>query len=161
MSSRAADRDDRWAWLPPGLRPRDRVEPGSGRMWLVETTLLLLAGVLLATATINDVSRQVGIEHRLSADLRTWRVHTGHDYRNIKVDQQIFGSTSQREVVCGNTRPGGPRTSVQLCLEIWGPTVAGVRQVHGGWYLPPHVEDEAALRSGCFGDAVAEELCPR
>jgi hypothetical protein len=161
MSSRAAARDDRWGWLPPSLRPRDREQASGGRTWLVETTLLILAGVLLATATVNDVSRQVTIEHRLSVDLHTWRVHTGHDYRNVTVDQQIFGTASQREVVCGNTRPGGPKASEQLCLEVWGPTVGGLRQVHGGWYLPPRSEDSAALRSRCFGDAVAEALCPR
>jgi hypothetical protein len=126
---------------------------------LVETTLLIIAGLLLATATINDVGRQVGIEHRLSADLRTWRAYTGHAYHTLNVDQQLLGQ-SQHEVVCGNTRPGPPKSSRQLCLEIWGSERAGRREVHGGWYIPASSEDERSLRRGCFGDAVVEEMCP-
>jgi hypothetical protein len=148
-----------WDRLPPSLRPLERERGGSGRLRLVETTLLVIVGVILATATINDLVRQVGIDHRLSADERTWRVHTGRYYRNLTVDQQLLGPRTGHEVVCGNTRPGPPKSSRQLCLEIWGPVRGGVRQVHGGWYTPARSEDEARLRSGCFGVAVTEEQC--
>lgn len=130
------------------------------RVWLIETTLLVLVGIVLATATINDVARQTGINHRLIADLTTWRHYTGHDYRNIAIDQEAFGSASQREVLCGNTSPGAPKARTQLCLAIWGPVVDGRRGVHGGWYLPPSSEDEPGLRYGCFGPA-AKGRCPR
>ena len=40
---------------------------------LIETTLLILAGLLLAIATVNDVVDQTHVNHRLIADLRTWR----------------------------------------------------------------------------------------
>jgi hypothetical protein len=153
--------DRRWSWLPGALRPRFREEPGSGRLRLVETTLLLIAGLVLATATVYDVGRSVGIDHRLAADVRTWRAATGHAYRNLTVDQELFGTASKREVVCGNTRPGPPKSSTQLCLEVWGPVRGGLRTVHGGWYIPPGSEDVRALRHGCFGAAVAEGLCPR
>jgi hypothetical protein len=141
----------RWQWLPAWLRPRTVELMGTGSMRLVETTLLVLAAVLLAVATVNDVGRSVSINHRLVADLRTWRQYTGHDYRNISIDQQTFGLDTQREVLCGNTSPGPPEARTQICLAIWGPVVNGRRSVHGGWYLPPRSVDVPANRYGCFG----------
>jgi hypothetical protein len=128
--------------------------------WLIETTLLVLAGVLLAIATVNDVARQTRINHRLVADLRTWRHYTGHDYHNISIDQETLGADSQREVLCGNTSPGPPQARTQLCLAIWGSVVDGRRSVHGGWYLPPYAEDLPTNRYRCFGPA-GEGRCPR
>ena len=95
----------------------------------------------------------------LVADLATWRTYTGHAYHNLFVDQQLFGVTSRREVVCGNTSPGAPRARTQLCLAIEGPTVGGLREVRGGWYLPPGSEGQRSTRYGCFGPA-AEGVCP-
>jgi hypothetical protein len=151
---------DGWTWLPAPLRPRSSERAGSGRLWLIETTLLVLIGVLLATATINDVARQTGINERLIADLATWRAYTGHAYKNVEVDQHLLGESGDREVVCGNTTPGAPKARTQLCLAIWGPVVNGRRTVHGGWYIPPRSEDQRAGRYGCFGSA-AEGICPR
>jgi hypothetical protein len=146
--------------LPGWLRPRDRELPGSGRARLIETTLLVLAGILLATATINDVARQTHVNQRLIADQRTWRAYTHHDYHNLSIDQKLLGEASRREVVCGNTSPGAPKEETQLCLAIWGPTVNGKRVVHGGWYLRAKVEQDArADRYGCFGPA-GEGACP-
>jgi hypothetical protein len=159
VSSRAATNRTVWDRLPPPLRPLEHERSGSGSRRLVETTLLVIVGVILATATINDLVRQVGIDHRLSADMRTWRAHTGRSFRNLTVDQQLLGPRTEHEVVCGNTRPGPPKSSRQLCLQVWGPIRGGVREVHGGWYIPARSEDEAKLRSGCFGASVAEELC--
>jgi cell division protein FtsL len=130
------------------------------RVRLIETTLLVLIGVLLAAATINDVVRQAHVNQRLVADLSTWRQYTNHDYHNISIDQETLGAQSQHEVLCGNTSPGPPGSKTQICLEIWGPVIDGARSVHGGWYLPPYVEDLRADRYGCFGSAVAAELCP-
>ena len=129
-------------------------------MRLVETTVLLLAALLLAVATINDVVRQTHVNQRLVIDLHPWRVATGHDYHGLSIEQDIHGH-STREVVCGNTSPGGPKQRVQLCLMITGPVVGGLRVSHGGWYLPPRVEDLRADRYGCFGTAVALGECPR
>ena len=128
---------------------------------LVETTLLVLVGIVLAAATVNDVVRQTGINQRLIADLKTWRHYTGHDYHNLSIDQELLGAGSQREVVCGNTRPGVPKARTQICLAIWGTAVDGRRTVHGGWYLPANVEfDVRAERYGCFGTPV-RRLCTR
>jgi hypothetical protein len=129
------------------------------RVRLIETTLLVLVGVLLAAAMINDVVRQTHVNQRLVADLRTWRTYTHHDYHNISIDQETLGLDSQREVLCGNTSPGPPGSRTQICLAIWGPVVNGKRTVHGGWYLPPYKADLPADRHGCFGSAGAG-MCP-
>lgn len=151
---------DRFSALPAWLRPRDVELPGLGQLRLVESTVLVLVGLLLAIATINDVGRQVHVNQRLIADLHTWRVYTGHNYKNVAADQELLGAGSGREVVCGNTSPGAPKATTQICLTIWGPTVDGRRTVHGGWYLPAKSEDERSERYGCFGSG-AEGLCPR
>ncbi len=83
--------EERWQRLPPWLRPRTVELKGGGNLRLIETTLLVLVGVVLATATVNDVARQVGINQRLIADLKTWRHYTGHDYHNISIDQEALG----------------------------------------------------------------------
>jgi hypothetical protein len=150
-----------WSWLPEPLRPREREHAGTGQLRLIETTLLVLVAILLATATIDDVARQVGINDRLNADLKTWRTYTGHAYHNLSVDQELLGSASKREVVCGNTVPGAPKAKTQVCLEIWGPTVDGRREIHGGWYLTPGSEDQRSTRYGCFGAAAVAGICSR
>jgi hypothetical protein len=138
--------------LPRSLRPREQGSgESSGRRWLVETAVLVAVGVFLLVATVNDLSRQSGVNARLNADLRSWQAYTGHAYRNLQLDSQLLGETSEREVVCGNTSPGAPKTRTQICLLVWGPIVDGRRQVHGGWYLPPRSYDVAGLRYGCFG----------
>jgi hypothetical protein len=148
------------ARLPAPLRPRDEERLGDGRTRLIETTLLLLAALLLAIATINDVVLQTHVNHRLVVDLRTWRAYTGHDYHNLSVEQDLYGHTT-REVVCGNTTPGPPKERVQLCLVITGPVSHGRRSVVGGWYLPPKSEDERPVRYACFGSATTLGLCAR
>jgi hypothetical protein len=146
--------------LPEALAPRDEERAGTGEVRLVETTLLLLVFVLLAIATINDLVRQSHVNHRLIADLRTWRDYTGHGYHNLSIEQEITESPRHREVVCGNTSPGPPKARTQLCLVIGGPQRAGRRGVRGGWYLPAKAEDLRAQRYGCFGTE-GEGECPR
>ena len=150
-----------WERLPPRLRPLDEELKGTGSLRLVETTLLLIVGVLLAVATINDVARQTGVNARLIADLKTWRAYTAHDYKNLSVSQELLGITTQRDVVCGNTTAGPPKARSQICLVVAGPTRSGRREVRGGWYLPPKTEDNLRkYRYGCFG-AVTAGLCPK
>jgi hypothetical protein len=148
------------AGLPAWLRPLDAEHPGLGRTRLIETTLLLLAFVLLAIATVNDVVLQTHVNHRLVADLRTWRAYTGHDYHNVSPEQDIFGHTT-RDFVCGNTVPGPPKERVQICLVMTGPVVHGRRAVHAGWYLAPKTEDLLRYRYACFGAAIEQGLCRR
>jgi len=134
--------------------------PESGDLRAVETTILLLVALLLAIATVNDVVRQTHVNHRLIADLATWRSYTGHPYHNLSVSQD-YTEHFTREVVCGNTSPGEPKQRVQLCLVMTGPIVHGRRHVSGGWYLPARVENQPSYRYGCFGSAPAEFECRR
>ncbi len=127
---------------------------------LIEVTVLVLVGVLLALATVNDVIRQSHTNQRLVVDLDTWRAYTGHVYHNLTIEQDLKGSGSKREVICGNTSPGAPKTRPQLCLVMRGPVVHGRRAVYGGYYLPPHtVFDVSSLRYACFGPAKSQGLC--
>jgi hypothetical protein len=146
--------------LPAWLRPRDVEARGSGQMRLVETTLLLLAGLLLAIATVNDVVLRTHTNHRLIADLRTWRAYTGHDYKNLSAEQDQRNYTTN-DVVCGNTSPGPPKERVQLCLQMTGPVIHGRRAAWGGWYLPPKAEDLRRYRYACFGTTKQQRACPR
>ncbi len=149
-----------WQRLPAWLRPRSAEQPGTGRMRLIETTILVLVGLLLSVATVNDLVRQRHVNERLIADLSTWRHYTGHNYKNVAVDQQLLGVGSKHEVACGNTSPGAPHSRTQICLVIWGPTIGGRRTVHGGWYLRAGTEDDVrAERFGCFG-AAGRGACP-
>ena len=118
---------------------------------LIETTVLLLLGLLLMVATLYDLRLNIAINHRLVADLRTWRTYTGHAYHNLAIDRQLLGSSSAREVVCGNTTAGPPGARTQICLVISGPVKDGRRSVHGGWYVGPYAQDVRASRYGCFG----------
>ena len=120
---------------------------------LVETTVLLLVGVLLAVATVYDLWLDTHNNHRLIADELTWRSYTGHDYHTLGIDRQLLGTASAREVICGNTTPGPPEGRTQLCLVIYGPIVNGKRTVHGGWYVGAYKPDSLANRFGCFGPA--------
>ncbi|HEY1449334.1 MAG TPA: hypothetical protein VGF47_00170 [Solirubrobacteraceae bacterium] len=149
-----------WQWLPPALRPLDREAPGSGRLWRVETIVLLLVGVLLTVAIVNDVVLGTHTNHRLVADLRTWRSYTQHDYKNVSTEQDIDHHTTT-DVVCGNTVPGPPKERVQICLQMTGPVVHGERRARGGWYLPPKAEDLHHYRYGCFGTTKVQRACPQ
>jgi hypothetical protein len=128
--------------------------------WLIESTLLVLVGLLLAIATINDVVLQARVNHRLVADLRTWRRYTGHDYKNVSVGQDRHGHTT-RDIACGNVSPGAPKARTQLCIVLTGPVRHGRRAALGGFYLPPGVDDVSSYRYGCYGSARAAGLCPR
>ena len=146
--------------LPAQLRPRDAEQPGSGRLWRVETVVLLLVGLLLAIATVNDVVLATHTNHRLVVDLRTWRHYTGHNYKNVSAEQDIRKYTTT-DVVCGNTTPGPPKERIQLCLQVTGPSVNGLRTARGGWYLPPKADNLHRYRYGCFGPPKQQGVCPR
>ncbi|HEV2974014.1 MAG TPA: hypothetical protein VGX69_03340 [Solirubrobacteraceae bacterium] len=151
---------ERWlAQLPDGLRPREREQRGTGQMRSIETIVLLLAGLLLTIATVNDVVLDTHVNHRLNADLRTWRAYTGHDFKNVATEQDVLHYTTT-DVVCGNTTGGPPKQRTQICLQMTGPVVHGYRAARGGWYLPPKTEDLHRYRYGCFGPPKAEGKCP-
>jgi hypothetical protein len=147
-----------WERLPERLRPRTHERRGRGEQRLVESTLLVLAFLVLAVAVVNDVVRQVHVNERLTVDLRTWQTITGNMLKNISIEQDLTHHTT-RDVLCGNTGAGPPGTQPQACLILTGPTVQGLRAAKGGFYLPPYFQDKHANRYACFGTAVSEKLC--
>lgn len=144
--------------IPSWARPLERERIGSGNLRLTETTLVVVFGLLLATATIHDLVQQTHVNHRLVVDLRSWRKATGHDYHNLNVEQDVKSFTT-RDVVCGNVSPGAPDERTQVCLILAGPTIGGERAIDGGYYLSPYVGDAYDNRYGCFGSAVSDGLC--
>ncbi len=94
--------------------------------------------------------QQTHVNHRLKADLLTWRTVTGHDYVNLATEQDVK-TYSTRDTVCGNVSPGAPGERAQVCLMLAGAVVSGVRSVSGGYYLPPYKADLRANRYKCFG----------
>jgi hypothetical protein len=148
----------RSAGIPEWARPREEEQRGLGSLRLAETTILILFGVLLAVATVNDVAQQTHVNRRLIADLHTWRVATGRDYHNLIVSQDLQGHTT-RDTVCGNVSPGAPKERTQVCVTLVGAQVNGERAITGGFYLPPTSENTPSKRYACFGAAVAAGLC--
>jgi hypothetical protein len=152
--------------LPPWLAPRDEERRGRGEQRLVETLVLVLVGLVLAVATIHDLSRSVGIGDRLASDLETWRAIEGVKYHNPLIEQDIKTYTT-RDIVCANRAEGKPEGTVQVCLVFTGPVLHGDRRAaHGGWYLVAAGKDEhepvlnyREYRYGCFGTAIAEDAC--
>ena len=149
---------DLTARLPEWARPREEEKRGLGSLRLAETTILIIFGVLLAVATIDDVAQQTKVNHRLIADMHTWRVATGRDYHNLIVSQDLQGHTT-RDTVCGNVTPGQPKERTQVCVTLVGPQVKSERTITGGFYLPPMSENTPSKRYACFGAAVAVEAC--
>lgn len=125
---------------------------------LAETTVVILFGLLLAIATVHDLVQQTHVNHRLSADLLSWRTVTGHEYHNLAIEQDVTTFTT-RDVVCGNVSPGSPGERTQICLALTGPVIDGKRAVSGGYYLAPKVLDTAPNRYACFGAAASDGLC--
>ncbi|HWX87106.1 MAG TPA: hypothetical protein VNX67_02925 [Solirubrobacteraceae bacterium] len=146
------------ARLPEWVRPRVQERRGLGSLRLAETTILILLGVLLAVATVNDVVQQTHVNHRIVADDLTWRAATGHNYHEITTEQDVKTHTT-RDVVCGNVSPGGPKEHAQVCLVLVGSTRNGLREVSGGYYLPPQSIDVRRNRYACFGTPAETGQC--
>ena len=156
-------RDARVAWqrLPPWLRPREREQARqrAAAGWS-RRSCSLLVGLLLAIATVNDVVRQTHVNHRLVADLRTWRAYTGHDYKNVSIEQDMLQPHARRDVVCGNTvARAAERTHPALpAADRAGRATGG----DGARRLVPaaEAEDLRRYRYGCFGAAQARRGLP-
>lgn len=155
-----------FARLPKGLQPRSEPVEGSGRRRRAELAILVVLGVLLAAASIYDVTRQVGINYRLTADITTWQEVTGKSFKELDIEQNVKTYT-KRDIVCGNTtfsKPGKtkqakPGETQQICLVMKGPIVKGRREVTGGFFLPPEQPNRYPHRYGCFGHPVSNDFC--
>jgi hypothetical protein len=149
---------DFFARLPEWARPRETERRGLGSLRLAETTIMILLGVFLAVATVNDVVQQTHVNHRFVADLSTWRAATGHDYHNIRIESDQKTHTTH-DTVCGNVSPGAPGERTQVCVSLVGAVIGGHRTITGGYYLPAKSMDSSKLRFACFGVALQRDLC--
>jgi hypothetical protein len=143
--------------LPAWLAPREDDSTGR-RLWRVETVALVLVGLLLAVAAVNDIFWSVHSSARLVADQTTWRHYTDRDYYNVSATPLVVGMAE--DVACANATPGAPGERTQICLLLDGPVEHGLRSVVGGWRLPARTGNFPAKRYDCFGEARSKTLCP-
>jgi len=153
---------DRGSLLRRTFAQRNRGRRGSVRLRRTETIFLLLVALVLAVATIYDLSRQVGIDNRLHADLMSWQAITGERYTHAVVELDAKHYTT-RDVVCGWLPRVDPRTRAMECLIFTGPVHGWSRLATGGYYVVGtgpakgrKASDQARYRFGCFGDAAAQ-----
>ncbi len=146
------------AWAAP--RPQADRDPASRDVRAIETAILVLIGLLLAVAVVYDVVLQVGLNKRESADRATWRAfaHVADPKTRLDVRTLEHGTT---DFVCRSTTTvvALQPSQVRLCLMISGPTVAGRRQVDGGYYIPAKRRDSYSYRYACFGLPAERSLC--
>jgi len=146
------------AWV--AHRPQGDRDPANRDVRAIETTVMVLIGLLLAVAVIYDVAHQVGINTRETADRATWRgyEHVADVKTRLDVRTLERGTT---DFVCRSTSTVAATAlhQVRLCLMISGPTVNDRRTIDGGYYLAPHASDRFAYRYGCFGLPAQRALC--
>jgi hypothetical protein len=156
----------RWpGWLRWLLRRSDANAggPANQDLRLIETAVLLVAGLVLAVATVNDIGRAVHITERIKLDQHTYRyyMHTrGGVATPIRKVAVTPGSTSKVDVAC-SPQPGGAHGS--SCLVISGPAHGSgpqhLRIVEGGYRLLPNARNRYVARYGCFGTSARQALC--
>jgi|GEM_PF-5172089 len=160
------------SWVSHHAPARRRPGGRLGRAWrdvrrrlrlrAAETALLGLIALVLAVATVYDLTRQVGINDRIHADLVSWQAITGAPYRNAFVEFDAKHYTT-RDVACGWTPRTDPRRRAMSCLIFTGPVHGWRRHAVGGYYVlgigpakRRRAFDRARYRYGCYGAARAE-----
>jgi hypothetical protein len=126
---------------------------------MLETTALVLVGVMLAVAVIYDLALDVGNDHRIAADEATWTRFTGLKPVTIWAKPVSLGQTT--DISCGSVAIGPHVRETQVCVVLVGPVRNGLRTVFGAWQLRWGVADHRADRFGCVGGAVSPKWCPR
>ncbi len=146
------------AWIAP--RPQSDRDPASRDVRAIETTILVLLGLLLAAAVVWDVVLQVRLNKREFADRVTWLAyaHVADIKTRLDIRPLERGTT---DYVCRATSTNATQAlhQVRLCLMISGPAVRGRRHVDGGYYIPPKRRDLYSYRYGCFGVPAENAFC--
>lgn len=124
----------------------------------IENIVLIAVGVLIAVAAIYDLTREVRIDNRLTADIETWRQVTGIHDEEVAIEQDLASYTT-RDTACGNVTGNKEVGVPRICLMMVGPISGGRRKVLGGFYLPPYLPLGPHDRYGCFGSTVSEHFC--
>ena len=153
------------AWLRWLLRRSDANADGPSNpdLRLIETAVLLVAALVLAVATVNDIGRSVHITERVKVDQHTYRyyMHTqGGVATSIRKVSITPGAGTKIDVAC-SPPPGSSRGS--SCLVIGGPVGGAgaqhLRTVEGGYRLLPNARNRYVARYGCFGVPARQQLC--
>ena len=136
--------------------------PGSGRHVADRDDALVLVGLLLAIATVNDVVLQTHVNHRL--DRRPAHVARLHRPRlQERLDRTgRLRTTRRRDVVCGNTAPGPPKERIaDLPADDRPGRAAAAARSHGAGTCRRSTKTSSRYRYGCFGSTKAQGACPR
>lgn len=128
--------------------------------WRIETAVLLAIAVLIAVATVYDLTREVKVDNRLTADIETWREVTGLHNEEVAIEQDL-ASYSTRDTACGDVVDSTAKnnSSSRICLMLVGPVAGNRRRAIGGFYLPAYLPIGPHDRYGCFGSTIAERFC--
>jgi hypothetical protein len=129
-----------------------------GRRWRIETAVLIAIAMLIALATVYDLTREVKVDNRLTADIETWREVTGIKDEEVAVEQDL-ASYSTRDTACGTVKEDKYAISPRLCVMLGGPVKGNRREARGGFYLPPYLPIGPNDRYGCFGSTISEKFC--
>jgi hypothetical protein len=138
--------------LPPVLQPRAVDDGGGPGRRAAELAVLLVLGLLLAAATVDDVVHQVRVDERIAVDKTTWIAYTHHPLKKIFIKTGV-GTTT--DVGCA---PPATGASYRLCLILSGPS-SPRRMVRGGYRLPLIGDNRFGRRYACFGSALGDGLC--
>lgn len=130
---------------PDGQGARDRR--------LIEGAVLVILGLLLLAATVNEVVKQSHVNERIAVDKRTWINYTGHRLKHVSVTP---GLRNSNDTACAPPTAGAHE---RLCLQLTGPAHATYRTVTGGYRLPLLHPNRFRYRYGCFGAARRHRLC--
>lgn len=124
----------------------------------IENIVLIAVGIVIAVAAIYDLTREVRVDNRLTADIETWRSVTGIHDEEVAIEQDLASYTT-RDTACGNVTGNKEFGAFRICLMMAGPISGGHRKVLGGFYLPPYLSLGPNDRYGCFGSKLPEHFC--
>jgi hypothetical protein len=149
------------AKLPAWLRPQEREDRSARparRRRRIEAIVLVVVAALVSVATVYDLTREVKVDDRLTADIETWRHLTGIPDEEVSIEQDL-ASYSTVDTACGSIAESKKWVSARVCVMMDGPVVGNGRHVMGGFDLPPNVPIGPHDRYDCFGSPVSEHFC--
>lgn len=153
---------ERWlARLPAWLRPADSEQQAARparRRRRIEAIVLVVIAALVSVATVYDLTREVKVDDRLTADIETWRQLTRIPDEEVAIEQDL-ASYSTVDTACGDIEEPKRWASARVCVMMDGPVVGNRRHVMGGFDLPPSVPLGPNDRYDCFGSTVSERFC--
>ena len=100
---------------------------GKDRRWKIETIVLLAIAALITVASVYDLTREVKVDDRLTADIETWREVTKIPDEEVAIEQDV-ASYSTNDTACASVVESKSKPSVRVCLMMEGPVVNNRRR---------------------------------